>query len=242
MSKREGTGLAIREWPPQERPREALLSAGPESLPLSRLLAIILGKGTRGMNAEDLGRRLLQAFSSLRGIDAAPISEIRRIPGVGAAKAAQVKAALEIGKRLCREEAGGLPRSRDPSWALRYVMKCYGPYLRDSTVESACVILLNRRRVPIRLVELGRGGGTSVAADPTQVVREALRSSASAVILVHNHPSGVGTPSHDDAALTLAVRDACALFGIRLLDHVIIGSNPRDCRSLAAEGILLSDE
>jgi DNA repair protein RadC len=223
---------------PEERPRETLLSSGPESLPLSKLFSIILRTGRRGANAEDLARRLLATFSSLRGIDTASISEILAISGIGPAKAAQIKAALEIGKRLSREEAGRLPGPPGPRWALRYVMDYYGPYLRDAAVESICLILFNKRYVAIRAVELGRGDSTGVIADPTLIVREAVRSGASSVILVHNHPSGAGEPSEDDAALTIAVRDACALFSIRLLDHIIIGCNRNDCRSLAIEGLL----
>lgn len=238
MKEKESTGQTIREWMPQERPREALLLAGPESLSLSKLMAIVLGTGKRGLNAEELGRRLLRAFSSLRGIDFASVSEIRRISGIGPAKAAQIKAALELGKRLCREEAGGLPGAPDPAWAFRYVMDYYGPYLRDSAVESACLILLNRRHAPIRVVELGNGDFAGVIADPIRIVREAIRSAASSIILVHNHPSGVGEPSEDDATLTIAVHDICALFGIHLLDHIIIGGNPNDCHSLVIEGLL----
>ncbi len=133
MAEQEGTGGSIRGWMPEERPRDTLLSSGSESLSLSRLLAIILRTGRKGVNAEDLARRLLGTFSSLRGIDAASVSEIRTISGIGPAKAAQIKAALEIGKRLCREEAGSLPDPSDPRWALRYVTAFYGPYLRDAT-------------------------------------------------------------------------------------------------------------
>ena len=228
----------IRDWMPDERPREALLLRGSESLPLSKLLAIVLRTGRSGISAEDLARRLLGTFSSLRGIDSASVSEIRTISGIGQAKAAQIKAALEIGKRLCREEAGCLLDYSDPGWALQYVMDFYGPYLRDAAVESICLILLNGRHVPIRAMELGRGNGSGVIADPTVIVREAVRSAASYLILVHNHPSGNGEPSEDDTALTVAVRDSCALFGICLLDHIIIGRNRKDCRSLAMAGLL----
>ena len=238
MTGKQTAGQPIRDWMPEDRPRETLLSKGSESLPLSKLFAIILRTGRRGMSAEDLARRLLRTFASLRGIDTASVSEIRTISGIGPAKAAQIKAALEIGKRFCREEAGRLPGLPDPRWALRYVTAFYGPYLRDASVEYACLILLNKRHMPIRAVELGRGNSTGVIADPTLIVREAVRSAASFVILVHNHPSGAGEPSEADASLTIAVRDACALFGIRLLDHIIIGCNRKDCRSLAMEGLL----
>lgn len=235
---RQRTGKTIRDWLPEERPRDALRLSGPDTLPLSKLFAIILGTGTRGANAEDLARSLLGTFSSLRGIDAASISEIRSIAGIGLAKAAQVKAALEIGKRLCREEADSLPGHGSPGWALRYVTAYFGPSLRDAAVEAAFLIMFNRSHRRVRTLEVCKGDESGVYVDPTLIVREALRSAAHSVILVHNHPSGTGDPSEADVAVTVAVRDACALFEIRLLDHIIIGRDTDDCRSMVLEGHL----
>jgi DNA repair protein RadC len=236
--RRGGTGQPIREWIEEERPREALFAFGAKSLSLAKLFAIILRTGKRGVNAEELSRRLLNTFSGLRGIDSAPISKIRGIVGIGPAKAAQIKAALEIGKRFCRETAKGQGSIENPQAALEYVSTFYGPYLRDARSECACVILLNRRNRPIRAVELTQGAVGTVDVDPAQIVREALQESASSLVLVHNHPSGDGEPSRDDVSLTFAVRDACNLFGIRLLDHVIIGKDPMDYFSFARKGLL----
>jgi DNA repair protein RadC len=221
----------------EERPREALIAHGTQSLSLARLLAIVLRTGKPGVNAEELSRRLLNTFNDLRGIDAACITEICRIDGIGPAKASQIKAALELGKRLCRERAKKLGKITSPGRALSYVASFYGPYLRYASSERLCIILLNGRHAPIRAVELSRGTPGAVSADPEQIVREALKTAASSVILVHNHPSGNGDPSDEDIAFTRAVRDACGLFGIRLLDHVIVGRNPEDHRSLAREGM-----
>jgi DNA repair protein RadC len=230
--------LPIPEWLEEERPREELLSKGTESLSLSKLLAVILRTGRKGVNAEDLARRLLRAFTSLRGVDAASVSEIRSINGMGPAKTAQIKAALEIGKRLCREKARSIHRIESPHTALRYVETLYGPYLRDTPHELAYLIMLNRRRMPVRSMELERGGFAGVAVDPTRIVREAVRAAAPFIVLVHNHPSGDSEPSTDDVAATDAVRDACALFGIRLLDHIIVGGSRKDNRSFALAGLL----
>jgi DNA repair protein RadC len=230
--------LPIPEWIEEERPREALIAFGTESLSLSKLFAIILRTGRRGVNAEELSRRMLNAFSGLRGIDAASLSEICAIKGIGRAKAAQVKAALEIGKRFYREHAKNLKRIESPRRAFDFVASYYGPSLRDCQVECACLILLDRRRALLRAVELQRGGDRAVEANLTQILREAVRASASSIILVHNHPSGDGAPSTDDLSLTRSVRDACGLFGIRLLDHVIIGKNRGDSYSFARHGLL----
>ena len=238
MKKSGGANLPIREWIEEERPRETLLALGTECLSLAKLFAIILRTGRRGVNAEELSRRLLNAFSGLRGIDSASISEICRIDGIGLAKAAQIKAALEIGKRLFRERAQSLECIENPRRALDYVAAFYGPYLRDAQSECLCVILLNRRHRPIRAVELSRGTIGAVAADPKQIVREAVQAAASSMVLVHNHPSGDGEPSEDDISLTYAVRDACDLFGIRLLDHVIVGKDPESYCSFAKKGLL----
>jgi DNA repair protein RadC len=238
MGERGGISLPIREWIEEERPREALIALGTEALSIAKLFAIILRTGKRGVNAEELSRRLLNAFSGLRGIDAASISEICGIDGIGPAKAAQIKASFEIGKRLCRERVKSQERIEDPQRALDYVSTFYGPYLRDAERESMCVILLNRRHRPLSAVELCRGTIGAVVVDPKQIVREAVRVSASSIVLVHNHPSGDGEPSEDDISLTNAVRDACTLFGIRLLDHVIVGKNPEDFFSFGKEGLL----
>ena len=224
--------LPIPDWPEEERPREALLSHGAEVLPLSTLLAIILRTGRRGVSAEELSRRLLHSFPGLRGIDAASLQELCGLRGIGPAKAAQLKACLEIGKRLGRENASRL-RIDSPRLAVDFVALHYGPYLRDSPVEVACLVLVDRRGIPIRAVELARGVDSAVTADLGRVLKEALQASAAAVILVHCHPSGDCTPSANDRAFTRSAREACSLFGIRLLDHVIVGRNRTDFYSLA---------
>jgi DNA repair protein RadC len=230
--------VPIREWIEEERPREMLLCSGAESLPLAKLLSIILRTGRRGESAEELSRTMLNAFSGLRGMDAASVVEMRGIKGIGPAKAAQIKAAFEIGKRLCREKAKRRERIENARNAVDYVAAYYGPYLRDARCEFLCAIMLDCRNRPIRAVEISKGGPGHVSADPRQIVREAVSLAASSILLVHNHPSGDGEPSADDVSFTAAVGDACQLFGIRLLDHVIVGRDRRDYYSFARTRLL----
>ena len=122
----------IKKWVKEERPREMLMKQGPASLPLSKLLAIILRTGKEGASAEELAKRLLNRFGSLRDIDSAPISEICKIGGIGFAKAAQIKAALELGKQLYKEDAKKKKRIKNAEDVINYVAEYYGPYLRDA--------------------------------------------------------------------------------------------------------------
>jgi len=132
----------IKEWIKDERPREMLLEHGPESLPLSKLLAIILRTGKEGASAEELSKRLLNKFRTLREIDSTPISEICKMDGIGPAKVSQIKAALELGKRLYKESAQKQKRIKKADDVLGYVAEYYGPYLRDANKEFFNVILL----------------------------------------------------------------------------------------------------
>jgi DNA repair protein RadC len=225
--------VPIREWVEEERPREIILRHGAEQLPPAKLLAVVLRTGRPGVSAEELARRLLNAFGSLRGMDAATLPELCRFDGIGPAKAAQIKAALEIGKRLTRERASAGVKIESPEDAVRYVMEYYGPYLRDKGQEHCFAILLDRRHRPIRHLEVSRGGRCASIVDPREIVREAALHSAEAVLLIHNHPTGDVRPSTDDLRLTRRVRKGGELLDIRLLDHIIIGKNAEDFYSFA---------
>jgi len=206
-----------------DRPREMLERLGAEPLPLAKVLAVLFGTGCAGLDAEGLAQSLLARYGALRALDRASLRELRSIHGVGRARAAQLKAAMEIGKRLVRESAP-LERSiTGATQAVRYVRSYYGPYLRDAEREHFCVILLNRRNRPIRNVELTRGTVSASVVDPKEVAREALLFGASAVLLVHNHPSGDPDPSPEDVRITAEVDAVCRTVGLELLDHVIVG-------------------
>src|SRR3990170_189927 len=143
----------IKKWVKEERPREMLIKQGPEALSLSKLLAIILRTGKEGISAEELAKRLLNRFGSLRDIDSASISEICKIGGIGPAKAAQIKAALELGKQLYKEDAKKKKRIKNAEDVINYVAEYYGPYLRDAKKEFFSIILLDIKNKPIENIE-----------------------------------------------------------------------------------------
>lgn len=228
----------IKEWIKDERPREMLIKYGPESLSLSKLLAIILRTGKEGTSAEELSKRLLNKFGALREIDSAPISEICKMDGIGPAKVAQIKAALELGKRLYKESAQKQKRIKKADDVISYVAEYYGPYLRDAKKEFFNVILLDIKNKPIHNIEIGKGSINASVVDPKEIIKEATIKSASSIILVHNHPSGDAEPSSEDINLTNRIIDACNLVGIKVLDHIIIGKNKEDYYSFAKWGLI----
>ncbi len=228
----------IKEWIKEERPREMLMKYGPDSLPLSKLLAIILRIGKEGTNAEELSKRLLNHFRTLREIDSAPISEFCKMEGIGQAKAVQIKAALELGKRLYKEEAEKKKRIEKADDVIGYVAEYYGPYLRDAKKEFFHVILLDIKNKPLHNIEISKGSLNAAIVDPREVIKEATLRSAASIILVHNHPSGETEPSSEDIDITNRVIQACNLVGIKVLDHIIIGKNKEDYLSFAKAGLM----
>ncbi len=228
----------IKEWIEDERPRELLIKKGPESLPTSKLLAIILRTGKEGISAEELAKRILNRFGSLRNIDSADISEICKIEGIGIAKACQIKAAFELGKRLIKEKAEKRIRIKTPSDLISYVMEYYGPYLRDAKKEFFCVVFLDTKNHPICNMEISRGTANASLVDPKEIIREAIFKSATSIILVHNHPSGDPTPSKEDIFLTERIKEACSFMNIKVLDHIIIGKNISDYFSFKANDLV----
>ena len=237
---RDEDNSSIKTWVVEERPRELLLHNGAELLSLAKLLAIILRTGSRGISAEELSRKLLNRFSTLRNIDARPISEICRIKGIGPAKAAQIKAAFELGKRLCRESVRKTESIESPKSAIKYVSSIYGPYLRDAEKEFLNIILLNRKNKPIKNMELSKGSVSAAFVNPAEVLREAILHNASALILVHNHPSGDCNPSEEDIQITNRIGNAGTLFNVSLLDHIIIGKNRKDYFSFRQNDLIQS--
>ena len=232
------TTQPIRKWIKEERPREMLAKYGPDKLSLSKLLAILLRTGSEGVSAEELARRLLNHFKSLRGIDNASISELCKIESIGPAKASQIKSALELGKRFYKEEAEKRRRIRKAEDVIMYVSDYYAPHLRDANKEFFNVILLDARNKVIGNIEISKGSLTASVVDPKEIVKEATIRSASGVILVHNHPSGEPDPSDDDIETTDTIVRACNLVGIKVLDHIIIGKNRNDYMSFSEKGLI----
>ena len=224
--------MAIKDWPAEERPREKLLQRGSDALTDAELLAIFLRTGTPGKSAVDLARELLTDFGSLQALLDADLSRFCQGNGLGSAKYAQLQAVLEMARRHFKEilQRGNALTSPD-------ITRAYlSAHLRGYSYEVfACLFLDNQHRV-IRLDELFRGTIDSASVYPREVARQALHHNAAAVIFAHNHPSGISEPSQADRQITEKLKQALALFDIRVLDHFIIGDGQP--YSFAEHGLL----
>jgi len=224
--------MAITDWPADERPREKLLQRGPQALSDAELLAIFLRTGVPGKTAVDLARELLERFGGLRGLLGADLRRFCASRGLGQAKYVQLQAVLEMGRRhlgetLARGDALSCPQDTRSFLRAR---------LRDYPFEVfGCLFLDNRHRI-ISFEELFRGTIDGASVHPREVVRRALERNAAAVILAHNHPSGVAEPSSADTRLTERLKQALALIDVRVLDHLIVGD--LDITSLAERGLV----
>lgn len=211
--------MTIKELPPDERPRERLIEKGPGALTEAELLAIIIRDGTRKESALDIARRLLAEAGSLRQIAAMSVPELRKIRGIGPARAAQVKAALELAARI----DGTILKRGERFTSSRAVFEHFHPRIRDAKQECFYVVLLDVKNRIQKVVNVSTGGLSVAIVNPRDVLKHAVAESASAVIVVHNHPSGDPEPSPDDIHVTRRIKEACDLTGIRFLDHVIVG-------------------
>lgn len=221
--------MSILDWPTNERPRERLLAKGPGSLSDAELLAVLLGSGSRGKSAVDLGRELIATAGGL-----APLltAKLGKISGLGPAKRARLVATFELARRSLCEELQRLPALTNPADSARFLKARIGhlPY-----EVFGCLYLDNRHRV-IEFEELFRGTIDGASVHPREVVRACLEHNAAAVVLAHNHPSGVAEPSTADRAITRQLRDALEMIGVRILDHLVIGAGSPT--SMAARGML----
>jgi len=222
----------IRDWPAAERPREKLLARGPAALSDAELLAIFLRTGVSGKTAVDLARELLQGFGSLRALLDADRLQFCAQHGLGSAKFAQLQAVLEMTRRHLQEQLQREDSLDNPETTRRFLAS----RLRHLPHEVfACLFLDNRHRV-IVFEELFRGTIDGASVHPREVVRRALQHNAAAVILSHNHPSGVAEPSRADIQLTRRLMEALALIDVRVLDHIVVGEG--DGVSFAERGLL----
>lgn len=214
-----GQKNGIAHWPRTERPRERLLSKGPDALSDAHLLAILLRTGRRDFSAVQVALELLNRLGGLSGLAACGIDELCTIPGVGPAKAAQLKAALALGKRsMAAPLSTGIRVSGS-----RDLFTHFHPTLRDVKHELFKVVLLDAKNRVIKEITVSEGSLTLSIVHPREVFALAVRESAAAVIVLHNHPSGDPTPSLEDRQLTDRLVAAGQLLGIRVLDHLIIG-------------------
>ncbi len=202
-----------------ERPRERLAELGPQALSPAELIAILLRVGVPGENAVQVGQRLLKCFGGISGLHRVSLEELTNQRGIGAAKAAQLKAAIELGRRLAVEtpEERAVIHSPDDAAALvRYEMSA----LEE---EHLRVLLLDTRNQVIDQAEVIHGSVNTSQVRVGEIFKRAIRRNATALILVHNHPSGDPTPSPDDLAVTRACVEAGKLLDIEVLDHLVIG-------------------
>jgi len=224
--------MSIRDWPAEERPREKLLAMGPSRLTDAELLAVLFGSGCRGSSAVDLGGQLIRHFGSLRGLMSADRGRCSATPGLGNRRYGLLQAALELSRRHYQQEIAAGPPLESPAATRNFLVA----QLRDLPYEVFCCLFLDNRHRLIAFQELFRGTIDGASVHPREVVREALCRNAAAVILAHNHPSGVAEPSQADELITLRLREALALVDIRVLDHLIVGDSR--CVSFAERGLL----
>jgi DNA repair protein RadC len=209
----------IKDIPADMRPREKLLRYGPGILSTQELLAIIIRTGSRDANAVQLAESILYQFEDLRGINNAGIEELcQAAQGMGQVKAAQIKAALELGRRLNQQDSE-VVRIKSPQDVAAWVMED----LRYLQHEQFRILLLNTKNVIIACEEVSRGSLNSSIVHPREVFNRAIKRSAAAIILIHNHPSGDPTPSQEDINITRRLVEVGRLVGIEVLDHLIIG-------------------
>jgi DNA repair protein RadC len=202
-----------------ERPRERLAAQGPQALSNAELIAILLRVGIQGENAVSVAQRLLNKFGGLSGLHRAPFAELKSQRAIGEAKAAQIKAAIELGRRLTLESPEERPSINSPADAAALV--AYEMSALEQ--EHLRVMLLDRRNHVLDIVEIYKGSVNSSQIRVGEVFKEAVRRNASALIVIHNHPSGDPTPSPDDVAVTRAIVQAGKLLDMDVLDHMIIG-------------------
>ncbi len=219
-------------WPEQERPREKLLQKGAESLSDAELLAIFLRTGIKGKNAIELARELLQKAGGLRALLNQSKQELCQHKGIGLAKYVQLQAALEMSRRYLEQQLKRTDALESPQATRSYLRA----RLRDCRNEQfGCIFLDNRHRV-IEYEDLFYGSISSASVHPRVVVQRALHHNAAAVIVAHNHPSGICEPSNSDIEITRTLKQALALIEVRLLDHLIVGDST--ITSLAEQALI----
>ncbi len=224
----------IPDWPQDERPRERMLHNGPEALSEAELLAIILRTGNGKVTSVDMARSLLKEFGGIRGLDAVSIQQLQTVKGIGLAKACQIKSALELSKRLVKQK-----------WRVNEHISCSDDVyqlvhlrMRDLGREVFKVLYLSARNQVLKEKTLFEGSLCESVVSPREIILEAVQAAAANIILLHNHPSGNPSPSHEDRNVTDKICAACKYFDVNVLDHIIIGKD--SYYSFADQGLLTS--
>lgn len=223
----------IKSWATDDRPREKLLIKGPMALSDGELLAILIGSGTRELSAVDLARSILASVqNSISELSRLSIKELIKFKGIGEAKAINIAAALEIGRR--RRLNDSLQKRKILS--SRDAFEIMHPLLSDNNYEEFWIITLNRGNMVRRTIRISEGSLAGTVADPKKIFKLALEDNAASVILCHNHPSGNLTPSNKDNEITQKCKSAGLFLDLPVLDHIIIGTD--NYFSFADEGLL----
>jgi DNA repair protein RadC len=208
----------MKDVPPHDRPREKLERLGVAALGDNELLALVLGSGSRQIDALALANRLIEHVGGLHGFARIDLGRLLGVSGVGAARAAQVVAAVELGRRTLVRGAAERPHLRSPRDMAAYLLPLYG----GSMVEQFGLVMLDTKHRVIRVKIVSRGSLDATVVHPREVFREAAAASAAAIVLFHNHPSGDPSPSADDLLLTSRMISAGTIMGIDVVDHLIL--------------------
>lgn len=228
--------LRLKDQPASERPRERLVSRGPDALTHGELIAILLRTGVKGANVVQVGQNLLQRFGSLNALALASVDELRSTSGIGRDKAATLVAAFALARRMEQERREESPVLDNPATVVSFMRETN----RLKNVESFQALLLNTRKKLIRTEEVSNGLLDTLLVHPREVFRAAIAANAAGVVLIHNHPSGDPTPSEADIKATRDLIRAGQLLKIEVVDHIIIGSastqRPKDFCSLRELG------
>jgi len=215
------TSFTIHDLPKPERPRERLKKLGPEALSAQELLALVIGRGIPQKSVMNIAQELLAKFGNIKAISQATLEELSQIKGIGLAKAAQIKACFELGKRQELElELEDIDIKNPQS-----IVKVIQAKIKDKAKEHFKLILLNTRNKIIGISNVSIGTLDSSLVHPREVFKEAIAHNAYSVILAHNHPSGDPEPSEDDIMITKRLKESGKILGIEVTDHIIISKN-----------------
>ena len=225
--------IKITDWAVEDRPREKFIQNGTSSLSDAELLAILISSGTKNKSAVDLGRELLgMANNNLNNLGKLSVADLRKVHGIGPARAVTIAAALELGRRRKLSEVQYVPQIRSS----KDVSDIFQPLLSDLLHEEFWILFLNRSNKVINRMKLSQGGISGTVTDVRLVMKKAIECLASGIIVCHNHPSGNLNPSESDNKITQKIKEAGNLMDIQLLDHLIISD--KDYYSFADNGVL----